>query len=322
MGSITGGPERTESKGFYEMLWDCDHCEQKALLGKSQRHCPNCGAPQNPDKRYFPKEGEAVKVEGHKFEGSDRHCPACNAPMGIQGTNCTQCGSPMDGSKEVKGIASVVKPKMVVPSSRGWLKVLVVILAIGVVIWFLFFRKKDATLTLAGHKWERTIALEKFGDWPDEAWRKDVPADASMPTCVQKEREKKRVDDGEECHDEKVDRKDGTFEVVKKCKTKYRWDPVMDDWCTFTRRTWKKSDEAKLTGTGMDAKWPDKVPAANVAPALGAIRGGARKETLILDFGKSGTCDVSDAIWRKYKDGDKVKAQVRARSGDIVCDSL
>ena len=23
----------------YEMLWDCDHCDTKGLLGKSQRHC-------------------------------------------------------------------------------------------------------------------------------------------------------------------------------------------------------------------------------------------------------------------------------------------
>jgi hypothetical protein len=30
--------ERVESQGFYEMLWDCDHCDTKGLFGKSQRH--------------------------------------------------------------------------------------------------------------------------------------------------------------------------------------------------------------------------------------------------------------------------------------------
>ena len=46
------------------MLWDCDHCDARGLLGKSQRYCANCGAPQNPDKRYFPKEGEQRRIDG------------------------------------------------------------------------------------------------------------------------------------------------------------------------------------------------------------------------------------------------------------------
>jgi hypothetical protein len=31
---------------------------------------------------------------------------------------------------------------------------------------------------------------------------------------------------------------------------------------------------------------------------------------------------VSDATWRKYPDGQKIKVQVRASSGDVVCSSL
>src|SRR5688572_33143594 len=103
--------ERVESQGFYEMLWDCDHCETKGLLGKSQRHCPECGAKQNPDKRYFPKEGEAKRAEGHSYVGSDRSCPACNAPQSAKSHNCTHCGAPLDGSAEVKGVVTPVAPK-------------------------------------------------------------------------------------------------------------------------------------------------------------------------------------------------------------------
>ena len=95
-------PEREESVGHFEMLWDCDHCETKGLLAKSQRHCPECGAPQSAIKRYFPKPEEQRPVDGHVYEGSDRHCPACNAPMSAKGTHCTQCGSPLDGSKTYK----------------------------------------------------------------------------------------------------------------------------------------------------------------------------------------------------------------------------
>lgn len=312
--------ERTESEGFYEMLWDCDHCETKALLGKSQRHCAGCGAPQNPDKRYFPKEGEAKPIDGHRFEGSDRHCPACNAPMATAATNCTMCGSPLDGSKEVRGLAAPVVAQP--PKQSTWPKVLAVVLLVGFAIWFFFIRKKEATLEVAAHKWSRVVALEKYGDWEQQAWRDEIPQGASPPTCVQKEKEKKKVEDGEECHSEKVDKKDGTFEQVKKCSPKYKLEPVNADWCTFTVRNWKKTDDAKANGTGLNASWPANVPAADAAAQLGAIRGGARTETLTLDFGKAGSCDVSDATWRKYKDGDKVKAEVRARSEQIVCGSL
>lgn len=63
------GQEREESRGYFEMLWDCDHCDARGLLAKSQRHCANCGAPQNPDKRYFPREGEERRVDGHLLRG-------------------------------------------------------------------------------------------------------------------------------------------------------------------------------------------------------------------------------------------------------------
>ena len=38
--------QRVETDGHYEMLWDCDHCGAKGLLGLSQRFCAECGAPQ------------------------------------------------------------------------------------------------------------------------------------------------------------------------------------------------------------------------------------------------------------------------------------
>jgi hypothetical protein len=54
---------------------------------------------------------------------------------------------------------------------------------------------------------------------------------------------------------------------------------------------------------------------------IGARRAGTQRETLTLDFGDQ-RCDVSDAVWRKYKDGDKVTVEVIASTGKIVCDSL
>lgn len=316
--------ERTESQGFYEMLWDCDHCDTKGLLGKSQRHCPECGAKQNPDKRYFPKEGEARRIDGHKYEGADRACGSCNAPQSARAHNCTHCGAPLDGTAEVKGVANVAP--VAPPKPRRWWIPVLVIAVIGLAIfgiWYRFIRKSSELMTVTAHRWERVIPVEEYGDFNETAWREAVPADARLVTCHKKQRSTKRVEDGEECREEKVDRKDGTFEVVKKCKPKYRDEPVEDDWCSFRVQRWKElsTGAARAAGTGLSPTSPTGLPPANAPPAIGARRAGTQRETLTLEFGKQ-RCDVSDAVWRKYKDGDKVTVKVIASTGKIVCDSL
>ena len=319
--------EREESQGFYEMLWDCPHCETKGLLGKSQRHCPECGAPQDATKRYFPTPEQQQEVVGHTYEGADRYCPSCNAPQAARAKNCTQCGTPMDGSAtEVRGasdavgaaMASAVHPK----GRRIWPFVVGGILLVIGLIWFLFIRHHTGEVAITGHRWERTIAIEEFGDQHREAWRNEVPASASFPVCFRKQRSTRQVPDGEECHTERKDKKDGTFEQVKKCKPKTRSEGIDDDWCTFTVRAWAKVSDAQAKGSGVSPTWPPVPVAADTLATLGARRQGARTEKLTLDFGPDDSCDVADPIWRKYTDGQKAKVEMRARSGGVVCDSL
>ena len=317
---------REESEGFYEMLWDCEFCGAKGLLGKSQRYCANCGAPQNPDKRYFPKEGEQQRVDGHLYEGADRTCPACQAPQSAKAKNCTHCGAVLDGAAEVRGVVSPVesaKPKAPPRRRRRiWPIVLGVIMVLGFGIWWRCIRSQEAQVVIGAHKWQRVVAIEEFNDRQEEAWRNEVPVSASFPVCHERQRSTRQVEDGEDCHTERRDKKDGTFEQVKKCKPKYRSEPVMDSWCRFTARRWKAVDEAKTSGTGLSPAWPTNLPPADAPAALGAKREGKRTETLTLDFGERGTCEVEDAVWRKYTDGQKLKVEVRASSGDVVCGSL
>lgn len=312
--------ERVESQGFYEMLWDCDHCETKGLFAKSQRHCAECGAPQSAIKRYFPKPEEQRRVDGHTYQGSDRHCPACNAPMSANGKNCTQCGSPLDGSAHV---AHVMAAKVAMkPKRKIWPFVVAGILILCIAIWFLFIRKKEATMSVASHKWTTQIAIEEYNDYEQQAWRNELPAGTAPLKCTSKERSKRQVPDGEDCRIERVDKGDGTFEQLRKCSPKFRSEPVTDDWCTYQIRTWKQKDTVRKTGTGMTLEWPDAPPANMPGAMLGARRSGARTPTYTLEFAGGQTCDVSDSTWRKYSDGQKVKVEVRARSGDIVCSSL
>ncbi len=315
--------QREQSEGFYEMLWDCDHCEAKGLLGKSQRHCPECGAPQNPDKRYFPKEGDQRQAVGHQYVGSDRHCPSCNTPQSAQGSNCTQCGAPLDGSKEVRG---VVAPVSAAPATRRrpwlWIVVLLAVLASGFGIWWRCIRTRHAEMTLTAHRWERSVGIEEYADQEQADWRDQLPSDARVQRCHRKERSSRRVQTGEDCHIERKDKKDGTFEQIKQCAPTYRSEPIDDDWCTFVVQRWRELEAVKTSGTGMSPVWPTAgLPPPAAAAILGAKRQGKRTETLILELGGQ-HCDVSDAIWRKYSDGGKVHVEVRASSGNIVCASL
>jgi len=316
------GEERIVSDGHFEMLWDCEFCGTKGLLGKSQRHCAECGAPQDPDKRYFPPEGEAQRAEGHTYEGADRHCPACNTPQSAKGHNCTRCGAPLDGAKEVRGVVTPAPP----PKKRRWWILLVVLGVIAVLvfgIWYLFVRTTSVQVTITGHRWERAIGVEEYAELHESDWRDAVPSDARGVRCRDKQRSTKKVPTGEEeCRTEKKDNKDGTYEQIKKCKPIYRDEPVYDDWCTYTVQRWKQLAPVKLSGTGMTPAWPTEgLPPAEASPALGARRQGKRVTTYVLELGDQ-SCEVSEAVWKRYADGQKVTAEARARSGKVVCSSL
>ncbi|HEX3758848.1 MAG TPA: hypothetical protein VHW23_09090 [Kofleriaceae bacterium] len=329
------GQEREESQGYFEMLWDCDHCDARGLLAKSQRYCANCGAPQNPDKRYFPQPGQEQRALGHVYEGADRTCPACGAPQSARAHNCTHCGSVLDGAAEVRGVTdAAAAPRAAPPRGapraatkprrrrRIWRYVLGVLVILGFGIWFRCVRSQSAEVVVGGHRWARAVAIEEFNERTEEAWRNEVPYEASFPICHERQRSTHQVQDGEECHTERRDKKDGTFEQVKKCKPKYHSEPVMDSWCRFTARRWKSVDEVKATGADLNPAWPTNLPAGDTPAQLGARRQGKRTETLTLEFRDHGSCDVPDTVWRKHTDGQKLEVEVRASSGDVVCSSL
>ncbi len=94
---------------IYEMLWDCEFCGSKKLLGKSHRHCPNCGATQDPTRRYFPSDSEKVAVQDHVYYGADKVCPFCQTPNGAKSTFCGNCGGALDGAKEVTRRSSQIE---------------------------------------------------------------------------------------------------------------------------------------------------------------------------------------------------------------------
>lgn len=177
----------TGQETYYEMLWDCIQCNTKGLLGDSHRHCPTCGAAQDPGKRYFPKEGEEVEAKNHQFVGADWSCAFCSSPNSRAAAHCTNCGAGQDGTKPVALVADTVAapPGLVAapvtPPQRslGWLRWALVALALVVVGFiFLFTSTKETTATVAQRSWAREIQIEQMARVSDAAWCDSVPADA------------------------------------------------------------------------------------------------------------------------------------------------
>jgi hypothetical protein len=231
----------------------------------------------------------------------------------------------LDGAAEVRGVTDGPAARAVAATPRRrrriWPFVLGVLVIFGTVLWWRCIRTESAQVEVAAHSWKRAVAIEELDDRQEEAWRNEVPIEASFPICHERQRSTRQIEDGEDCHTERRDRKDGTFEQVKKCKPKLRSEPVMDSWCRFTARRWKAVSELKAAGHGLSPAWPTDLPPENPPATLGARRQGKRTETLTLELRGHGSCDVSDAVWRKYVDGQKLTTEVHA-SGDVACGSL
>lgn len=312
---------REESLGTYEMLWDCSHCDTKKNLGVTHRHCPNCGAPQDASKRYFPSDADRVAVADHAFTGADRVCGSCGTAQSAKAHNCGGCGAPLDGAT----VPLVVEKKPVKPKGRsyGWY-ILAVVVLLSFAIWWQCIRKKSIELDVTGHRWTTAIAVEEYREVGEQQWRNQVPSGARAISCSPKERSTRDVPDGEACTKVKRDKGDGTFEEVNQCTPKTRKESVMDDWCDYRIDRWTKVEDLTQKGGGLMVSWRD-VPPAPAIVGQGTRRPGARTATYTLDLTDGKTkrsCDVSEATWRKYADGQHVKAKARASNGELVCSTL
>jgi hypothetical protein len=319
----------------YEMNWDCEYCGHVRLLGKTHRHCPSCGAPQNPEKRYFPPDNEKVAVEDHQFVGADLMCPHCGTAQSAAAKCCGSCGGPLGEAlaaarqtDRVVGPDGVVQQQPGAPmgaqpapapkssSKSGLIIGLVVGGLLVLVVGFFVVRAmwtEQAGLTVASHSWKREIDIERF-----EA-AKDKGACSSMP---KKANELTRTKGEKTCKTRKVDQGDGTFKEKEECKTP-------PDQCAWSVKKWNRARTAKESGTGVDSKpsWP-VVRLKRAGNCEGCEREGEHKESYIVHFSddksnKELTCSYSTpAKWKRFAKGDKYSGEIRLVGGDLDCGSL
>lgn len=351
--------------GTFEMLWDCPACGTPKLLGIQHRHCPACGSPQDPTRRYYPSEEDKVAVEGHVYQGADRVCPACSTPNAAAAQFCVGCGSPLGadarqamgrGEHQVAagqafagetakdaigdararrdaqvrtelGKASPARPGM----SRG-LKIGLIVggiaLVLAVLVYVLFFWKREATMEVEGHAWARTIEVEVFDTVHDSAWCDELPTGARNVSKSREQRGTKKVEDGQECVKKRKDNRDGTFKEVEECHPKYRDEPVYDQRCRFDVDRWavRRTEEAKGQGKSPAPAWP-AVRLAKTGSCKGCEREGAKKELYVLRLldrskGEGHECEVDGATWQQAEPGSQWMVEVKVVGGGLDCDTL
>lgn len=351
---------RVSTVGTYEMLWDCQYCGADKLLGKTHRFCPNCGAAQNPDARYYPSEDEQVAVADHEYVGADVTCPACDTLNAGSAEFCGNCGSPLTAGARAKtlgeqraeaggfvssGSRDLGQERFDAEMERVGVKkrddgkkggsrwiiggiLVLVLLCIGVIAAVAFVTS-DAQVYVTGHEWERNIIVEQYGPHNVSAWCDNLPAGAYSVTRQREQRSTNRIPDGEECENVRVDQGDGTFRTEQRCRTKYREEPVYDDKCYFIVDRWTQSRTVTAAGDDLkdDLIWPN--PDLNCA---GQARHGCEREanrnatyTLHLhssDNDKDYSCPVELDRWQAARIENAFTLEVGSILGDARCNTL
>ncbi len=355
------GDRKVYDAGTYQMLWDCQFCGTQKLLGITHRFCPNCGAPQNPDSRYYPAEEEMVAVENHEYVGEDQTCPACGGLNSGKAEYCGNCGGPLSAAARAKkldaerrdvrgqfgssGSRDVTKEAFQAEMQRvgvqpapgaktggmpSWLPIVLILLAVVVCggIVYSLVATQDTAVTVAGHAWQRAIQVEEFAAVEGSAWCDSVPGGAYNLTQRREVRRYNQVPDGEQCEMVRRDNGDGTFRMEQQCVTVYRDEPVYDQMCYFLVNTWVSSRVASAEGeTLQEPNWPQANLACASMARLGCEREGGRSEAYLLYFraadgGETYECPVSYDVWRSAALNSRWNLEVGKVMGDARCDTL
>lgn len=311
-----GTDEHIYDGGTYEMQWDCQYCGTKKLLGVTHRFCPNCGAAQEPDARYFPADDEKVAVENHVYVGADKICDACEALNSASAEFCGTCGAPLtdaarakmlaqqerdeDESFESSGSRDVVqerfdeemervgvKPKQGKKSRKGsvpwWLIAIIaaVVLCIGAVVLTTLWTEQ-ASVYVTGHSWERVVEVEEFGPKREGDWCSSMPAGAYDISRSRKVHHTDQIPDGEDCNTVRIDQGDGSFREEQRCTTRYRSQDVYADYCDYTINTWRKTRTARAEGDSLNnpaPAWPQANLNCEGVQRIGCERERSRSES-------------------------------------------
>ncbi len=344
--------QSSDANPIYEMLWDCEYCGSKKLLGKTQRFCPECGAGQDPDRRYYPADNEKIAVHNHHYVGADKSCPACDHPNSGNSEYCTQCGSPMDAAKVVdtrteqmrtereqfargenkkhsqkaaSQAPSAPPPAPAKAKKRFWLAVIISLIA--VLVFSLFFWTKEVAVEATGFSWQRLIYIDNYAPRSEGTWCNGLPRDAYQVKRERKIRDYKQIPDGQSCQTKRIDQGDGTYREQQVCKTKYRKEPIYDQYCRYKVDKWASHRSAIAKGKDKRPYWPKANLRCEGQRRVGCERERSRETAYLVQLidtqsRKTYECELGEDIWERGQVGSYWQLKVSAVTGGERCGSL
>jgi hypothetical protein len=324
---------RSSDEPVYEMLWKCIFCGTDKLRGKTQRFCPNCGAPQAAKNRYFPTEEDMIAVENDNYQGIDKLCAACGTANAAASSFCSQCGSAMDGTKNAElkvDAASTLASESEPPRKRSWwVTLLIFTMLLGITFFIVnYFWRDTVTLELVSSEWQREIKIEQLQAVQNSAWCDVKPVEAYSVSRKSEVRNYKQIPDGETCRTDRVDRGDGTFVAKKVCTPKFRNEPVYSDKCYFTVNRWQYVRSLTRKGTDKQPRDPELV-LNKTGNCLGCERDAAHVSKYVLTLSNKSkkdaepiVCEVVETIWQQANPESKWQMEQSVITDSMHCDTL
>jgi len=339
-------PSGKPGENVFQMLWDCRFCGTKKLLAVDMRHCPNCGAAQDPQWRYFPSEADkkAISDPNYTYAGVDKICPFCGQPNSAAAKFCKDCGGDLTNAKaaalhdnlvtgigeDAPGVVEDValknaqrqqaaikaanKPRGLSRTQIILLGIAAVVIGIGAVIGFLALSKHAASFNVSNLSWQRTINIEQYEALPGSNWQDSVPIGAYNRTCYAKDRPHEETYT-ESCGVQRVDNGDGSYSEREKTCTRSRTVYVPDTYCNYTVNSWVSIAPMQMSGGPSDPLvWPNFVSAQNTI--IGAQRESSRNQILNVMFADTKTKRTytfnpkDENQWRSFQPGQQYDIQV------------
>src|SRR5215207_1644988 len=353
-----------------EGAWDCPHCGRKKNRGP-EKFCGGCGAPRGEDVQFYlpPDSPEVTAADAleRAQAGPDWTCSFCEADNPSVNAFCTSCGAARDAAAQARPVvehrndrlipsplspalspvpgereppSTPVNPKLKRGCQIGCLGLAAVLL----LTWFVG-RPKETTLTVTGHRWERTLAIEEQRTVTEEGWEGELPAGARSLSSSRQIHHHNRVRIGTETRTRTVSERvqtgtervrvgerdlgNGYFEDVYEDRPVYeereheetyeepvfREDPVYRLRYRYQVEKWMPSREARAGAQDLAPRWPD-------TGLRSKQRAGNRTEVYEVLFedrdGAGRVYRARDEVeWKGFEPGAAYRAKVRS-NGEIV----
>lgn len=346
-----------------EGRWDCTTCGSVGNLGHD-RICPNCGNPRSEGVRFYLPEDEPTIQDPARLKaaqaGADWLCEYCGSSNAAQDAACNQCGAAKGAARSQQAPTFAVdqtprsgdntshQPTPPLPIARParWRKVLagcfLVFAFLVIILGYLIFRTRELTVTVVGLRWERSIALEKYGPITEEDW--SVPEGGRILSQRREvhhvnhildhyERRTREVSEEEQTGTRTYvcghkDLGNGNFEDVEctepvyetRTHTEtyqdpvYRDDPVYQTKYRYEINKWTPSRSPASSGTAGTPSWPAVTAASNERET-----GRTEKNTVLFkdEDGDDYALEFPLDQWQSFSPGQKLHAKQHGVGGKL-----